>query len=96
MESINRADLEMTVDGMIRSSLDMLRDLHIVHGKTVIDKLLDYKIAGSDITVANLINSLFSMVRPVIEVARKMYPQFFTILEWAQKVVVQLFGLTIG
>ena len=62
MKAIARHDLESGIDTMIKGTLDMLEDLHIVHHKTDIEKLLDLKIPGSQTTVAKLVNNLFQMI----------------------------------
>lgn len=90
MKALKKAELQQGIDEMILATLGLLEDLHIVHKKTAFEKLLSTKLPGADITLAKFINNLFNIIKPVIAVARKNYPAFFAVLDWAEEIVRKL------
>ena len=90
MRKRKKKDLEVNLDEMIIATLGLLEDLHIVHKKTAFEELLSHKIPGADITVAKLVNNLFKIISPVIDIARSKYPALFVVIEWAQEIVFKL------
>lgn len=90
VKALKKVELEKSLDEMILATLGLLEDLHLVHKKTAFEKLLGTKIPGADITIAQFINNLFSIIKPVIAIARKNYPAFFAVLDWAEDIVRRL------
>jgi len=83
-----KKDVQLT--DMIDSTMELLRDLHIVHEKTAFEELLQSKVPGTKITVAQLVNNLFKIIKPVIDLARKQFPALFAVLDWAEEIVRKL------
>jgi len=81
---------QVSLTDVLESTMDILRKLHVVHEKTAFEELLESKLPGSDITVANLVNNLFEIVKPVIAEARKRFPALFAVIDWAQEIVRKL------
>jgi len=90
MKSLKRHELEEGIDKMLFSTLKILKDLHLIHKKTAFEMLLATKVPGTDITIAKFINNLFNIIKPVIALARKTYPTFFAIIDWAEAIVRRL------
>ena len=81
---------DVQLSDMIDSTMELLRDLHIVHEKTAFEELLESKVPGTKITVAQLVNNLFKIIKPVIDLARKQFPALFAVLDWAEEIVRRL------
>lgn len=90
MKKLKRKELEAGLDEMISSSLDFLQELHIIHSKTPYESMLTAKVPGLQITLAKLIHNLFNIIRPVLDLARRRYPAFFTVIDWAYEIVKKL------
>ena len=86
--SFKKKDVQLT--DMINSTMELLRDLHIVHEKTAFEELLESKVPGTQITLAQLVNNLFQAIKPVIDLAREMFPALFKVLDWAEEIVRKL------
>ena len=90
MGGITMKSQEVRIDQMLSSAMKILEDLHIVHKKTAFDELIASTIPGTDITLANLINETFKIIKPFIAVARKNFPLLFAVLDWAEEIFSKL------
>lgn len=90
MKKRKKKELEVNLQEMISGTLGLLEDLHIVHKKTEFEKLVSTNIPGVNITIAKLVNNLFKILYPVIDIARAKYPALFMVIDWAEAIVRRL------
>lgn len=90
MKKRKKKELEVNVSEMITATLGLLEDLHIVHKKTEFEKLMSTKLPGANITIAKLINNLFKILYPVLDLARARYPALFMVIDWAEAIVIRI------
>jgi Ni,Fe-hydrogenase I large subunit len=87
MSKKSSKQVQKNVDKMIKSTVGLLEDLHILHKQTAVDELLAIKVPGADITVAKLVRNLLNILTPFLDIVRMQYPGVFLILDWARMVV---------
>lgn len=90
MRKLKRSELEKGLDKMISNTLTVLEDLHVVHKDNKIEEIMHTKLPIGNLTLSKLLINIFEILRPVINLARKQYPQLFHIIDWFEAIVKKL------
>ena len=93
MGKIIKHEMEVSADQMIIAAIGVLEKFYGFHKKTAVEKLFSIKLFDQDYTVAELVNDMFKIVKPVIERIRKRFPTLFAVIDWAQDIVMKLMDL---
>jgi hypothetical protein len=91
MAALTKAQMEKRVSSVIKNTLSVLEDLHIVHKDDPIEKLLSTPLPfGTDMTISKLLVNLYDILEPVIELARKQFPALFFVIDWLEEMVTKI------
>jgi hypothetical protein len=93
MATMTKSEMETKLSKVIENTLSILEDLHIVHKDDPIEKLLTLPLPfGTDMTVSKLLVSLYDILEPVIDLARKQFPALFFVIDWLEDIITKLLG----
>lgn len=85
MNYLKRRDVEKGLGSVIQETLKKIANLHDNHKKDI------YFPGGirlsSKSPLHTLLFGLYEIIKPVIRIARKEFPEFFNVLDWCEKVV---------
>lgn len=85
MNYLKRSEIEEGLGNVIKETLKKIQDVHDTHKRDIVFP------GGIRLSSKNplhtLIIGLYEIIRPVLKIARKEFPQFFEILDWCEEVV---------
>lgn len=88
LRKLKRKDLEEGLSSAILSAAKMLEDLHVAHCKQSVEDILNIQVGN--VTLANIINNLYKMILPLINVALNKIKEFSVVFNWAATIVQRL------
>jgi len=91
VRKLKRKELEEGLSAVVMAAAEMLEDLHVAHCAEDVENFLTIKVGNT--TLANVINNLYKVVLPVIDLARRKFKKFFAVFDWAALVVQKLFAI---
>jgi len=85
MNYLKRHDLEKGFENVLKETLKKIQEVHDTHKKDIVFP------GGIRLSSKNplhtLIVGLYDILKPVIKIVRKEFPQFFALLDWCEEVV---------
>lgn len=90
MKELKRSDLEDGLSAAIIHAAELLEDLHVCYHSGDVKEFLSIKVGNT--TLAKMINSLYKIVLPGLNVALLKLKNFSKVFDWAAIVVRKLFA----
>lgn len=85
MNYLRRRDVEQGLGSVIKETLNKIQHLHDNHKKDIV--------FPGGIRLSNksplhtLLFGLYEIIKPVMRIARREFPEFFNVLDWCEQVV---------
>lgn len=90
MKKLKRSELEEGLSAALISAAEVLEDLHVAYCTEDVKSFLSIKIGNTNL--AGLINKLYKIILPGLNIVLKKLSDFSKVFAWASDVVQKLFA----